>query len=1080
MIDHLAGRPNPSWKRAQVILVIIFWLWRILGGDPNGPRMFYIRRANRAIKRFTPWQIVVSTLTAVYAIRHLDKLLGLGAPEPLARLYSPSYYRATWIATGLDAGFATAMAIRPKWLRDVCSVIFSAYYIIYAQEGDEKLRRFRAVPTIEMLRSTWEKTTNPYIRLFLRAPRIAIYRKFLLPRPASSRYTRPITVHLYFSPPERHPLRHDPAAVLALQEDLILDFPGGGFVAMTPEHHEERLKSWAKTTGRPVLSVEYGKAPEYPYPFAIHEAYDTYRVLVESKGKAIGMSGTNLQVIMTGDSAGATILIGALNELLEHPLGTVDPAAPHAHAPPLAHPLPLPVALVLNYAALDFNFTSWMSPRHLRILLEETEADEARAQAQGRTPSILGRRSSSYFYRSDEEDDEREGWASEIRGAKDHLAHVSPLAVVGDSRRRVRLRRKKSWREALKIGQSKSSSAAAASAAGAERPAPNRRSTTGQLKFGMSRRAEEETDDEGAGTDGEGAGGDVEDYGDLPEEDRPIQARVRWSSRTAPSSPVLSKFQKGAEAGGQEKATELLDVEQQARLEAAVVEADHEVGHRMQREGQKWKHEPIGTRLTMTSRTGYFQDRIISPSMMRAMAILYIGPHLNPDFATDYRISPILTPARLLAQYPPLLMQCGEKDPFVDDTIIFAGRIRDAKRLRKEELRAAVRERGAGAHASLREAVEVADLEKELERLEGECEEDWVQMQIFTEWSHGYLQMPTLLPEAKAVIRDIADWMDDMFTMAEPKQDGNGYGRAEDAGASASASEPADRVAGSGSKASFVSRLWPWSKAHGVMDGSQRGPERGRDQAQIKLEAARQPAIRISAPPEKMARGHETPFASSSASGTETETENDEGITFVPKARRRDGEGKGSFGSDETVGAAPRNRREDDEDGRDRDDRTPVPASISRADRSSGDAPSSPPLRHGENGGAGQLRIATSLPRSGDGGHNGIGNGHAVGAPGQVGVGNGAAKPARAKRGDASSDVATGRASAYANGGEDGAEERASRSRTRSPKGDASTPGRRSGTPGKGGVAGQTSTISESELIRRRRLLDSHIFVSEQ
>lgn len=54
--------------------------------------------------------------------------------------YSPSYYRATWINTGLDAGFATAMSIRPKWLRDICSIVFSGYYIIYANEADEKVR----------------------------------------------------------------------------------------------------------------------------------------------------------------------------------------------------------------------------------------------------------------------------------------------------------------------------------------------------------------------------------------------------------------------------------------------------------------------------------------------------------------------------------------------------------------------------------------------------------------------------------------------------------------------------------------------------------------------------------------------------------------------------------------------------------------------------------------------------------------------------------------------------------------------------------------------------------------------------
>ena len=71
---------------------------------------------------------------------------------------------------------------------------------------------------------------------------------------------------------------------------------------------------------------------------------------------------------------------------------------------------------------------------------------------------------------------------------------------------------------------------------------------------------------------------------------------------------------------------------------------------------------------------------------MRAMAIMYIGPLRNPDFATDYHVSPILAPSRLLEQFPPILMQCGEKDPFVDDTIIFAGRVREAKRRRRAAL----------------------------------------------------------------------------------------------------------------------------------------------------------------------------------------------------------------------------------------------------------------------------------------------------------------------------------------------------------------------------------------------------------
>ena len=141
------------------------------------------------------------------------------------------------------------------------------------------------------------------------------------------------------------------------------------------------------------------------------------------------------------------------------------------------------------------------------------------------------------------------------------------------------------------------------------------------------------------------------------------------------------------------------------------------------------------------------------------MAILYIGPHRNPDFATDYHISPILAPARLLAQFPPLLMQCGEKDPFVDDTVIFAGRVREAKRARKIELDLALSGKSARFGESLRmsnaesllETKASAEARREREKLASESESDWVQMVLFSDWSHGYLQMPTLMSEAKAV-----------------------------------------------------------------------------------------------------------------------------------------------------------------------------------------------------------------------------------------------------------------------------------------------------------------------------------------
>ncbi|GAW04271.1 hormone-sensitive lipase [Lentinula edodes] len=574
MIDHLVGRPSPSWKRAQVFLVIFFWLWRIIRGGSGPPRLFWLKSANRFLQKFTPWQLIVSTLTAVYAMRNFDKILGLESPEPLRSLYSPNYYRATWITTGLDAGM------------------------------------------------------------------------------------------------------------------------------------------WARGTGKAVLAVDYGKAPEYPYPFAIDEAFDTYQVLVESGGSAIGMSGKKFNVVITSDSAGATLAVNVVLKILEH--------NNMAHIARKTS-MPLPLALVLNYAALDFNFTSWMNEDNLRVLRAE--------ESSGNLPGLR-----------------------ELAKQKDHLKHISPLSMVGDRgsgeiKRHKRIKRNNSWKDTLR-GLTTSGSEKEDTSLTSSRKPSLRRMTSG-LKTPPGGRIflRESVENEDSSND------EDEDYTQRKEEDRPLQARVKHVyAHPTPSAAWIKAA-----------------TEKQEELSAALLEADSEAARAMPfSHADQRKREPIGVRLTMTSRTGYFQDRIISPSMMRAMAILYIGPHRNPDFMTDYHLSPILAPNHLLAQFPPLLMQCGEKDPFVDDTVIFAGRVREAKRARKIELDLAISGKSARFGETLRmssvdasHAENIAAMKRERDKLARESEDDWVQLVLFAEWSHGYLQMAALIPEAKVVIEDLGEWIDD-------------------------------------------------------------------------------------------------------------------------------------------------------------------------------------------------------------------------------------------------------------------------------------------------------------------------------
>ncbi|KAM0791553.1 hypothetical protein ACM66B_006001 [Microbotryomycetes sp. NB124-2] len=638
MLDQLYGKPSESWRRAQVVLVLLFWVSRISHGNRRGPPLPLVRRWNKALSRFTPWQIIVSTLTAVYAIRNGDALLGLTAPDPLARLYSRNYFRATWITTALDAGFATAMTIRWKWLRDVASLLFAAYYLFFAQEADDKLRKYRAVCTVEMLRTTWEKTSNPYIRFSTRKdrPRVGIRRKILLPRPAGSPYTRPIVAWLFYNGTD---------ADLSHQTELIFDLPGGGFICMTPEHHEERIRRWTIRTGRPVISFDYGKAPEYPYPFAIDEMFDAYKLLHECKGKVIGMSGQALDVVLTGDSAGANIATVMLIKILE-----TQPR------------LPQPVSLVFAYAALSFHFTSWMPSSDLKVLRSESSAN------------IQGL----------------------LRG-KDHLEHRSPLSVVEDvvTRPRIRRRRTASWGKTLTRSLSTS-------------PARLFRSTAEGLNNVEA--GEDRAED-----------GDDEDDSAVPNEDKAVSDRVLyWDDRHQQTQKQLQE------------------------------EAD-KAGKKVLAKAK----QPLETKLAMTSRTAFFNDRIISPPMCRAMALLYIGPNNAPDMHSDYHISPIFTPSNLLAQFPPVYLSCGERDPFVDDTVIFAGKLREAKEARKLELLAKENKFG--------ESLRMSGPASKRDPILDEHEDDWVDMRILEGWSHGYLQMIALLPEAEHAINMMADSITESF-----------------------------------------------------------------------------------------------------------------------------------------------------------------------------------------------------------------------------------------------------------------------------------------------------------------------------
>ncbi|KAK0553657.1 hypothetical protein OC845_001129 [Tilletia horrida] len=884
MLDHILGRPSTRLKRAQVITVLSIGLLSLLYGDRDGPRRIqWIRWLNRTIaaRSFSPWQIIICTITTVYAIRNLDHLFGFGAPEPLARMYSRAFYRTTWINTALDAGFATSMNIRPQWLKDILALLFSAYYLIYANEADEKLRKYRAFCTVEMMRETWQKTTNPYIWIatWIHRPSLKIAKEVLLPRPSVGKHaSRPTVAWLYYDGDERS---------LRTQTELILDIPGGGFICMDPRHHEERLRALAKQTGRPVLALNYCKAPEFPYPFALEECYDAYRTLYETRGSVIGMGRgvvsspmqqadssskhSNLdalaleksfRIILSGDSAGGNLATGVMMKIIEYPqphikaaydelaiskTGAKFPHGAHAEVPPL----PKPIAILLAYPAMNFAYSSWMKPEHIRVLRQqsevnlqtmrqESESSVARlgpkpAAIAGRTPTKVtpgqsplnpnrsGRRPSlnarvglpSSLEQERQEQlrkagvkvTSRNGPAGRQEGDKDVLAPrkgrdravgmvpppgvpqtlTSPTAILNsfmDKAQQV-IRRSASRnsinRSPLTADQPASGETTQASKdASVPRPGVPKRdrsysSLAGQAQMHLMERARfaeaepsASEDEAGPGKTGAytpGSFGDEDANEDGTTVDSLDEAKRRYHQGVI--ALTASGLEKDAQEDGDGTSSgyntdheNRAHEEQQKALRAAADAADARMASARAKRGQR----AYGTRLTMTSMAGYFNDRILTQSMMRAMAILYIGPKYQPDFDHDYYLSPIVAPAALLAEFPPVLFVCGEKDPICDDTVVMAGRIREAKTAKKRELE----RRRAGPSSRFGEGLRMSSAGQTgqsipRDPIEDESPEDWVQMRIIEGWSHGFLQMSALMPEAKEVIKFLGVWMWETF-----------------------------------------------------------------------------------------------------------------------------------------------------------------------------------------------------------------------------------------------------------------------------------------------------------------------------
>jgi acetyl esterase len=85
---------------------------------------------------------------------------------------------------------------------------------------------------------------------------------------------------------------------------VIVYFHGGGFVIATIDTYDASARALTNLTGSIVISVEYRKAPEHPFPAALNDAMAAYKWAVRNTHLFNGQPG---KIAVAGESAGGNL-----------------------------------------------------------------------------------------------------------------------------------------------------------------------------------------------------------------------------------------------------------------------------------------------------------------------------------------------------------------------------------------------------------------------------------------------------------------------------------------------------------------------------------------------------------------------------------------------------------------------------------------------------------------------------------------------------------------------------------------------------------------------------------------------------
>ena len=96
--------------------------------------------------------------------------------------------------------------------------------------------------------------------------------------------------------------------------EIIMFIGGGGFIASTDKLQEMFLRDYCKKLGMTAFELHYKLAPNFKYPYQIHEVFESYLNIVYYYKYVLNIPLT--KIVLMGDSAGGNLAMGLTNLLI--------------------------------------------------------------------------------------------------------------------------------------------------------------------------------------------------------------------------------------------------------------------------------------------------------------------------------------------------------------------------------------------------------------------------------------------------------------------------------------------------------------------------------------------------------------------------------------------------------------------------------------------------------------------------------------------------------------------------------------------------------------------------------------------